>query len=165
MSVQAAEGNLQSHCPPDKSDWWFWSIPGLPVLPLPAWGWATRNETGSRHSPSGITDSRDPVQTLQLFPSFSFFPIVRCGIAIGGPPTAILWFEKAFKLVSLELRSARCKTEAIETWEKWRSGRWKSGQSQTWWMKGTRSFQLVSWPWEALACLITFLVWAWRSHL
>lgn len=98
--------------------------------------------------------------------SFIFlFPIARCGIAIGGPPTAILWFEKAFKLVSLELRSARCKTEAIETWEKWRSGRWKSGQSQTWWMKGTRSFQLVSWPWEALACLITFLVWAWRSHL
>lgn len=84
VCVQAAEANLQSCWTPDRSDWWCWSIPGLSGLPLPAWGWATRKETGSRHFPSGITDSRDPMQTLQLFPSFSFFLIVRCEIAIGG---------------------------------------------------------------------------------
>lgn len=84
VCIQAAEGNFQSLWTPSRSDWWCWSIPGLSVLPLPAWGWASRKETGSRHSPSGITDSMGPVQTLQLFPSFSFFLVLRCVIAIGG---------------------------------------------------------------------------------
>lgn len=90
-------------------------------LCLPAWGWATRKETESRHPTSEIIDSGGPICTLQLFPSFSFCLIVRYVIAIGETTYCfILWFEEAFELVSLELWSPKCKIETIKTCEKWK---------------------------------------------
>lgn len=117
VCIQAAEANLQSCWTSDRRDWWHQSVLGLSVLPLPAWGWATRKKTESRHPTSGIIDSRGPIWTLQLFPSFSFCLIVRCVIATGGTTycyTAI-WAFEAFELVSLELWSPKCKIEAIKT--------------------------------------------------